>query len=638
MRILKPFILVFTALTLVAVPAAAQIEKGAPCPEFNAVDIHGDPVSVESVIKQEPKPYLLILFFFSLGMGDEAADKLRRLHEKYGDETLKIVALGMEAEEAALKDFAARMGILYQIVDADTLDNAGWINQVSSLPLTLFVAANESRRIERLIVGGGATRAELLKELAETLYQQHKAEAVEVAELAIESGEDEFGAREVMGFYHLAEGKLAEAEEEFGQIDSKVGLAKVAIERGDYDRALSLAEQAAADPGFAGTVKAEALLHKGEMEAAEEALKSAEGNSEEGWRESTNRNLQGRVAQEKGSLDSALSEYQEAVSLDPYNVIALSNEGAAYRARGKEGDLDRARQRLEEAASIRQDEMVAAMLRQVVQEQQEANDVKRGELIRAQIATLKERYEELKEQGMAEPVDSWTTRPLILALLPGTGAGDVFFTRAGTDIVVQRELEMRLDSDDRVNVVEREMLDQLLQELDLGSSDLARADTQRRLGQVLSAGLLGFMDFAQVGLEKKLYLRLVDTETTEIEFNKSYAIDEDRPTQPLDTIVNELLEDVVEGRDLKGLIADAAADDAIVINLGAKHGVEARQEFTVYVEGEPIEVGGRVLAHRQQPVAKLVVKTVNEDYAICEAQSKREGVTLAKEMKIKRTS
>jgi len=115
------------------------------------------------------------------------------------------------------------------------------------------------------------------------------------------------------------------------------------------------------------------------------------------------------------------------VAIDPLNVVALSNEGAAHR---EKGDLQKATEVLEKAKTVRDDELVTLMLQQVQQELKEANDVKRGELIRAQINDLRERYDALKAAGKDKPIDEWTSPPLVLAFLPSINAQPAFLAAA----------------------------------------------------------------------------------------------------------------------------------------------------------------------------------------------------------------
>lgn len=620
--------LLFTGGFGAAGTAAAQFVKNDPAPAINTVDVFGNTVKLDDIIQQGRD--VVILFFFSPQTGQEMAHKLATLDTYYGGKQLEIIALGFKEDAAALRKFAENFQIQYAVIDAASVKDAEWVKKIDVLPLTLFVVT-ETKTIERVIRGGGQ-ETQLIKEAAEAFFRRGQLEqAAKMTQDAIKAGENPKDAQELNGYILTAEGKLDDAEKEFGQIDSKTGLAKVAVERGQFSEAVQLADQAGND-GYAQTIKAEALMKEGKTEEAAKTLETAGAPPAREWQQSETQNLQGRVLQEQGKTDDAIGNYEKAVALDPYNVVALSNEGAAHR---EKGDLKKAEQVLEKASSIRKDDMASLMLQQVQRELKEANDTEKAKLIQTQIADLAKRFQEMKTAGTDKPADTWSTRPLVLAFLPSAAQGPLFFDRAGTDIVVQRELENRLLTSNQVGVVERQMLDKLLQELQLGSSELASADTQRRLGQVLSAGMLGFLDFAQAGPDIMIYLRLVDTETTAITFQTSDKLNENNPGAAVQTLVNAILAQVVNSRELKGLIADAASDDAVIINLGKKHGVKEGQVFTAYVDGDPIEVGGRVIAHRQKPVGKLTVTAVEDDYAVCNATNKAEGAVFAKEMKVK---
>ena len=611
--------------------AQAQFMKGDDAPLINATDVNGKQVDLNKIIEEGRD--LVLLFFFTTQTGEDMAVKLGMLDMLYGGKQLDIIALGLKEDEAALKAFAENLAISYYIIDDDALGNAAWLQKIDVLPLTLFVVT-ETKKVDKIVTGGGSTKARLLEAAAEAFFQRRQtAEASAILTEAVKAGEDPKAAAELNGFVLTAEGKLDDAAAEFGKIESGGGLAKVAYEQGDYQKAIDIADAHPGD-GYAQTIKAQALIKLGKAGDAAQALEAAQSGAAYDWQQAEAVNTQGRILHQSGDTDAAIKNYQQAVALDPYNVIALSNEGAAQR---EKGDLAAAEAVLERASSIRADDMTTVLLKQVQKELEEANDVKRGELIRGQIADLKARFDEMKASGKATPADVWSTRPLVLAFLPSRNQGNVFFDRAGTDIVLQREIETRLQGDDRCSVVERSMLDQLLQELNLGSSDLASADTQRRLGQVLSAGLLGFIEYVQSAAGTTMYVRLVDTETTSITMQASQPVDENNPSAVAEAVVTKILDEAVNGRELKGLIADASDENAVIINLGKKHGVNVGDTFIAVKDGAPVEVGGRVIAVKQEPAAKLEVTTAEEEYAICKVVKKVEGAELTKEMKIKAT-
>jgi tetratricopeptide (TPR) repeat protein len=632
MKIFRSIFLHLLALGIAAAAAAQPFAPNQPAPELRAQDIFDTLVDLKVI--NERQPDLVVLFFFNIETGEEIALKLAYLDQKFGRENLTVVAIGWEEDKEDLIRFAKELDIGYHIIDSREVATASWRDSVKP-PMTVFLRPGATPAIERVLYGGGETRANyILKEVAENWYQQGKPEALAVAETAIAQGEDPQATRELKGYILTAQGKLDEAAAEFGAIDSKAGLAVVQLEQGNYEEAAKLAGEGR--DAYARSVAAEAQMRAGNLDAAKAALAdSTEGGELRPWQHAAAMTTQGRMAQESGDTDAAVQKYRQAVSLDPYNIVALSNEGAVQRDAGR---LDEARAALERAAEVRPDDaLTQTMLQQVLREIKEANDTRRGELIRAQINDLKARYETLKAEGIAEPADTWSTRPLVLALLPGANTQGVYFPRAGTETVLQRELETRLDADDRVTVVERAMLDKLLQELNLGSSELASADTQQRLGRVLSAGMLGFLDFGAAGGETRLFLRLVNTETTEIVFQSSWPLDLKAPVDVLDGAVRDIVNAIAAGRELKGLVADAEDPEAVVINLGKKHGVSAGQTFLLLVDGDPIEAGKRIIAYRQKTVGKLRVTAVEEDYSVAKVEALRDGVTLVKEMKIKLT-
>ena len=619
------FAIGLSLVALLGAPATAEFVKNSPAPKIVAKGIDGRMVNLDEILAK--KGNLVILFFFTARAGEDMSLKLDTLDKRHPNSEVEIIALGIQDEAAELKAFAERLGIEYYILSKETAEGKTWAQQVDIFPTTVFVAPHD-KSIERVLRGDSERNRNILMQVAENFFQQRSAAALTAADAAIEAGEDENSARELKGFSLTAAGKMDEAKKEFTEIGSQAGLAKVAYDRGNYDESIALASQS--DDPYAQSILGQAQIKTGNMSDAEATLTAA-ASSGSAWQQSETGNALGRIQHQNGNTEGAIQTYQNAVALDGYNIVALSNEGAAQR---EIGNLEEANTVLERASRIRNDDLVSMMLQQIQKDMQEANDIKRRELIRNQIADIGARYKEMQDSDTQEPVDDWTSRPLVLALLPEGNQSAVFFGRAGTDIVIQRELETRLQTDNRVSVVERSMLDQLLQELNLGSSELASDTTRRRLGQVLSAGVFAFIQFAQLGADPMIFLKLVDTETTSILFTTSHQIDENNINGVVNDLTSEVLRKITDDRELKGLIAQVNGDSEVIINLGKKHGATAGQVFSV-LKSEPILVGDRVIAHRQTAIGKLRVTTIEDEFAICELTSKDDGVTLASEMKIK---
>ena len=607
----RPFlaaVVCFVTALCVSYGSAALPAKGDALQPFQAVDIHGRVVDLEAVLSSNPD--LIITFLFSPQSGESLARRLNLLHGQYGREKVRIIAFGAEGDEAALRDFASRNSIEYAVIPPDASGTAeGLFGPVDVLPLTVIVAPKQ--QVWQVLAGGGSVTESILTKTAEAFLVQGKTEeAKAVAEVAAKEGEAEGPARQVKAFALTAEGKLDEAEQEFGAINATAGLARVALERGDLEKARTLADQAGTD-GYAQSIKGRALLQEGKLDEADAAFEAARQQPVAfDWQMSEAHNGSGRVKQERGDTEAAVSEYRQAVELEPYNVVALSNEAAAYR---EAGNLEKSAEALTTASQRKDDALVAMMLRQVQDQLQRASDTQRAELIHKQIADLRQRYEELTASGQSERQDTWTTRPMVMAFLP-TDSG-VFFERAGTETVLRQALQEKLAADPRIRIVEREVLDQLLQELQLGSSELADPATQLRLGQVLSAQLLGLVDFVRVGTDVLMNVRMVNTETTEIAARASKNVGNEREiTGTVDAMANELLQATVASRKLQGIIADSQPE-TVIINLGAATGVTPGQAFLVFKEGDPIEVAGRTIAHRQTKLGRIEVIEVQEEYA-----------------------
>ncbi len=620
-------VMVMAGLLVAGLDAAGDLARHEPTPNIQAVDIAGEKVDLSAIIATNP--VLLVVYCFAPNTGEELAAKLQGLQMRYGREEFQVIALGIEQDEAQLQSFAKRLGIRYHVVDASKLENGDWLETVRQYPITLFVETPQGRRIDHVLAGDGLSPSSLLTEIAENLFRKRREEALEVAnEAAAES--DDPATRELRGFILAGEGKLDEAEKEFGSLESHTGLAKVALERGDFEEAIKQADLAGDDP-YAASIKAEALARSGKVDEAAAAISSVDvDKAERPWQAAEAANSRGRIKHHQGDIDGAINDYQVAREIDAYGIKPLSNEAAAQR---EQGNLEEAQELLVQAQQISNDDLIGMLLQQVRGELEEANDLKRQELIRAQIQSLSERYKELKAAGLDTPKDTWSTRPLTLALLPGKST--VFFERAGTDVALQRDMESRLQADPRVQVLERTMLDQLLQELELGSSELADPNTQQVLGRVLSARYLGFVDYAQVGADLTLYLRLVDTETTALAMQVSQPVDVNKLSDVARTVAERVLADTADSQELKGLVADVTDDGVVMVNIGRKHGVALGQRYDVFTEGEPIEVGGRIIAHRQNTVGRIEITAVEDEYSLASIVILKEGTKMEKELKIK---
>ncbi|HOV60848.1 MAG TPA: tetratricopeptide repeat protein [Candidatus Hydrogenedentes bacterium] len=611
---------------------AGEIKAGVPAPPVEGETLAGQAVSLDQLLAAHPKAVVLLMF--SPGTGEDLALALEEIYQQYGAERIPVVAVGLSQDETALADFARRMGLTYHVIPETRLKDGSWARDVGVLPVTCLISPVRPAQIDDVLAGGGVSSVRLIQALAEDLFRKRADEALGVADAAVKVAPDDAEVRRVRARILADQGKLDEAEKEFGAIDDPAGLAEVALKRGDADKAMEIAASAPENPR-AAAVRAEALAARGQLDDALAAVQQARSAATgvRPWELSTILNLEGRLLHTRGDAAAALEQYRAAVDLDRYNVEALANQGETLR---QLGEPEKAKETLEKAVTFRDEPALAALMARVAEELQWKEDTARQEQIRAQIETLSARFREAREKDAAEgrSRDTWTSPPLVFALLPGIGGG-VFFERAGTDALVSYGIEQAWQAQNGLRVVERAMLDKLLQELNLGASDLASPDTQRKLGSVLSASHLAFLEFARSGARLQARLKLVETETTEIVFQQAFPVDEADPASAGQAIARAVWEKVGADRELKGLLADVTDKERVMINLGGRHGVRPGQSFTILEEGPPVEAGGRVIAYRSKPVGHLIVNEVEAEFAVGAVTAIQDGVTLRANMKIR---
>lgn len=605
------------AATMLAFPATArQPAQGDAAPVFQAEDLRGQPVDLETLVHQDPD--LLVLYFFTLDTGRDIALKLRDVSsEGYA----QVVAVGFEEDEDALRAFADETGISYYVIRSSAGGGAGRLyGPLQALPVTFFIARDLT--VVKVMHGGGSGQAGLISRLAELYLQRREPERAQaLADKAVSEGEDESAAAEVKGYAALEAGQLDEAEATFKHAGVKAGLAHVALARGEHERAVQLAEEAAETDPFALAVKGEALMRLGRREEARAAFDQALDAGAPDWQRARAHVARGRLAHAEGISTAAWAEFDQAARFDPYSVAALSDAAATLR---EQGQLEEAAQTLARAkARGASDSLTALMLEQVRADMKSREDDAERERIRERVASLVERYRELDEAGALEPDDTWTSRPLVVALLPGAENNTLLFDRVGTAQVIRARMAAGLNANPRIQVVEREVIDQVLQELELGASDLADPATQLRLGRLFAARVLGFVGFAPSGGGVTALVKLVNTETTSVEGQLVEPVPGPDEAEAFSrALADQTAALLTATHPLRGIVIKDGGD--VLVGIGSRHGVTEGMRFEVLSGGGEREIGGRTLTVPLKPLGHATVTSVSEDAASLELE---EGLT-----------
>ncbi|MDO9095201.1 MAG: caspase family protein [Rubrivivax sp.] len=436
-------------------------------------------------------------------------------------------------------------------------------------------------------------------------------------------------ARAERGYDLLRQGQLDDAERLFRALAGaghpevvwmgREGLAEVMLTRGDSQAALGEANDIIAKAptrSAAYLIRGRALSAAGQAPQAQAALQQAAGNqtsADFSWQKASALVAVGNT-QRKQDPQAAIKTYEKASRENPQSVEALSNLAVTLNETGQSA---RAKQVLERAQALDPaDAMTAALMRQTQEALAEEQDRARQTYVDDAVKELAARFRNpAARPASAGTPDDWTSPVMALSVLPfqdQTMPGST--GRIGIETLVQQELIRELQNRG-FTIVERRLLDKVLAEVKLGSSELADQDTQIKLGKVLAARMMvsGVLSSQGIsGTTLTAAVRAIDTETTQLQMVKSERSSGlPNPTELAATIAKQVAQTVQDKYPLKGRIVSVEGDRAI-INLGKKHGLAAGQAFNVLSRGEPIEHNGRILGYRENRIAQVTVTEVQD--------------------------
>lgn len=451
-------------------------------------------------------------------------------------------------------------------------------------------------------------------------------------------------ARAELGYDLLRQRKIDAAEREFralaGNPNPEValmgheGLAEVLLSRGNIQAAVAEANSIIAKAPARSApylIRGRALALSGRPQESVSAFQTAAGpqTSADFSFQKAGALIAVGNAQRKDDPKAAIATYERAAKEDRRSSDALSNLAVALN---EAGDPQRSRAVLDKALALDpNDAVAAALMRQVRESLAERDDLARQRYIDDTVKELSARLRQPPPKG-APPADDWTSAALALTVLPFSDQSMAALTgRIGLDGLVQQSLIRELQSRG-YNVVERRLLDKLMNEINLGSSALADPDTQIRLGRVFAARLMVSGTLQTDGGGTAVAWRAIDTETTRLALVKSERAEElIQPDRIAAQIADQIAKTIKEKYPLKGRVVQMDGERAI-LNLGRKHGVVSGQTFNVLGTPEPIESNGRVIGYKDAKVAQVTIAEVDEGLSY--ARLDTPGVTLAKQQRV----
>lgn len=620
------FSLLVAAAQSALMAQAPPLEPGAPLPPVSGLTIKGETYQATSD-HPESGGGLQLLLFFRPGAGDELANKLRSLHEHYGESVVRCAAIGMNEAPSELRAYAERMGMSYPVISSDELaPDAQWCASLPVLPVTVIASTGRSPLVLRVLTGSGTTKIALLTEVAEQLFQQLREEAIRVAELALGAGEPETRAREIRAYSRAAAGDIEAAKQEFQAMDSPLGQAKLEFAEGNLPGAERLLRDNP-DPE-ARAVLAEIYFMQGRDEKASALLSKLDVSVLPGAQAAQVEKLRGDMAHRQGDSESAVLHYETAIRTSPVNPGLLIEAGLALSDLATGEALLAAESVLQRAARIGDDPLAEGLLKRVASARSKAADSARAVQVREQINALKARYEEERSKGPALDARAWTTPPLHFAVL-NEHSKSFAFPRAGYDVLVQQEMETLIRDTCGITVLERSALQPLLVSDGSATPSLLKPEHQPVLGRVAGVSHIAFLNYTLASSERRVHLRVLDVTTTEVSFHGSVEIDLKNPLGGLPTLVQKLTQAIKEDFPLRGIALETQPDGSIRINLGRSHGLAHAEVLTAYEPEAAERTGVAPPLGELRPIARLQVEQLSDTESICKLTTLRDGHTLS---------
>ena len=595
----------------------AQLTSGQIAPVFSLKDFKGNAYDL-SRMKDHP---MIILYFFDVESrpSQQGLLNIDQLSKQYKDANLMVWGVTRSSADKVNKFITTVQPSFPVLMDTSGVSDLYHARLI--LP-TICILGPDLKLLD-YFQGGGKTTEVMLLRLAERELQRNQIILAKTISQNIENKNPQnLKAKTIKGYAALKEGNLSEAEKTFsdlskikgkGEVLGKEGLAAVYAQKGQAEKTFALAkevEQKAPDRAYVHVLKGDILYGQGKKKEAEaEYRKAVQKKSAEPYQKAVAYNQYGRFHASLGKYQRARELYDQAIDIDPYYIEATSNKGITYE---KQGKWDKALEAYRQALILDKKDTFAAVLADKAQEMLDLQkNVAQKKRMDNLVKELAARYRSQKKLWHRTE-DTWTSRPMILSFVDFQEKGGLA-QRDGFSTVITTRLAQQLNASGRLQVVERILMERLLEELNLGSSDLADSETALKLGKVLAAKIIGTGSLYYLPNGTLLSLRLIDTETSSIpkvvtkQLNSGASLKTE-----LNRLNREILKTIILKYPLQGYVVQTTKDQTM-INLGSKQGVVLGTKFEVLEEQKPVKYKGKLLHSSPKAFAQIEIVRVEPD-------------------------
>jgi CHAT domain-containing protein/Tfp pilus assembly protein PilF len=304
----------------------------------------------------------------------------------------------------------------------------------------------------------------------------------------------------------------------------------------------------------------------------------------------------GRIASLQKQPDAALRYYQQATEAAPKNSVGYVSQALVLEERR---DYENALDLLEKARALEpQNRVLAAITHETRQRVAINRDQKKQERLDR---LVKELLETMEEAPSVSSIDDWTSLPLTLWIMNFETQG--YSIQEGQESLLVSGISAQMLQHSRARLVERSLLNKLVEELRLGTSKLIDRSTALSLGRILAARLIISGHMVYTGPLVQISMRLIETETGQIIASISESFGSaDTASVIVDRLSKKLLQKLMELYPLRGKISEVK-DTEFGLNIGEMVGAQMGQRFRVIDEDEILEI---ISTRKDSSLAKVV--------------------------------
>jgi hypothetical protein len=218
---------------------------------------------------------------------------------------------------------------------------------------------------------------------------------------------------------------------------------------------------------------------------------------------------------------------------------------------------------------------------------------------------------ELEQLAASKPAvseeDPWRSRPLTLWIMEIESAG--YELQEGKSVLLTSALAQRMLQTNRITLVERALLEEVLTELKIGASRLAGQEMVLGLGRLVSARLILFGRMLQNGPESQVTLRCVEVETGTVRAVINAVFEpQTTPSAMAARLSEELRTEIEKHFPLRAKLIEQKGAQ-LTLNIGQRQGMAKGIKLT-------------------QPGTPLVVEVIEVEADCCTALAPSENLLL----------